>query len=63
MEKTIKTNDDLLNMLDAKFRPEKEFWNPFYSDRERTVPFFKNLPDENLVSYISRLRSVWSSVR
>jgi SAM-dependent methyltransferase len=51
---TIKNVTDLYKMLDAQFRPSKEFWNPFYSDRQRPVPFFNNAPDENLVNYIEK---------
>lgn len=40
MDKTIKSIEDLHQMLDAKFRPSKQFWDPFYTDRERPIPFF-----------------------
>jgi SAM-dependent methyltransferase len=53
-EKTIRTINDLMNMLDNKFRSPEQFWNPFYTDREKPVPFFQNALDENLVSYINR---------
>jgi SAM-dependent methyltransferase len=54
MEKTIRSFDDLLDMLDQKFRSPKQFWDPFYTNREKPVPFFRNAPDENLVSYLKR---------
>jgi SAM-dependent methyltransferase len=41
-------------MLDRQFRAPEQFWDPFYTDRDKAVPFFKNAPDENLVSYCSR---------
>jgi SAM-dependent methyltransferase len=53
VEKTIKNFDELFEMLDSEFRVEKQFWDPFYSNRQRPIPFFENKPDENLVSYIS----------
>ncbi len=53
-DKTIKNLDQLLEMLDSQFRPSNQFWDPFYSDRQRPVPFFKLKPDENLASYIER---------
>lgn len=53
-EKTIKTVEDLMAMLDSRFRPSREFWDPFYAKREKPVPFFTNDPDENLVSYLAR---------
>ncbi|RSD25542.1 class I SAM-dependent methyltransferase [Mesobacillus subterraneus] len=52
MKETIYSYEDLLNMLDHLLEEERQFnWNDFYSDRGRKVPFFRNLPDENLVSY------------
>lgn len=54
MEKTLRSYEDLFVLLDQKFRSAEQFWNPFYTDRERPVPFFKNAPDENLVSYYER---------
>lgn len=54
MDKTLRSYEDLLNMLDQQFRSPEQFWDPFYSNREKPVPFFKNAPDENLVSYYER---------
>ncbi|CAI9397018.1 class I SAM-dependent methyltransferase [Niallia sp. Sow4_A1] len=51
MKETIYDFDDLLEMLDSLLREPTQFWNNFYSDREKDVPFFTNSPDENLVSY------------
>ncbi len=48
---TIKNIDDLLVMMDSLMREPAPFWNKFYSDRTKKVPFFVNYPDENLVSY------------
>ena len=40
-------------MLDTLMEQrESKWWNSFYSDREKEIPFFKNKPDENLVNYI-----------
>lgn len=51
-EELIITKDDTLKMLDNILeKRDSEWWNNFYSDREKSVPFFKNIPDENLVSY------------
>lgn len=41
MEKTIKNVQDLYDMLDAEFRSAKQFWEPFYEDRDRPIPFFQ----------------------
>lgn len=44
--------DDTLNMLDDILeKRDHEWWNKFYSDRNKPVPFFKDIPDEELVSY------------
>ncbi|RUT44416.1 class I SAM-dependent methyltransferase [Paenibacillus anaericanus] len=48
----IRNTDDILNMLDALMREPVLFWDKFYSDRSKKVPFFINHPDENLVSYL-----------
>ncbi|WP_377891070.1 class I SAM-dependent methyltransferase [Alkalihalobacillus sp. R86527] len=55
MEKTedITTNADLMKLLDSLLREPETFWNQFYEDREKPIPFFEHVPDENLVSYIS----------
>lgn len=51
MKETIHNYDDLLEMLDSLLREPKQFWNNFYSDRNKSIPFFTDSPDENLVSY------------
>jgi 2-polyprenyl-3-methyl-5-hydroxy-6-metoxy-1,4-benzoquinol methylase len=49
----IKNDEDMLTMLDNLLeKRENDWWNEFYSKKDRPVPFFKNIPDENLVSYI-----------
>jgi cyclopropane fatty-acyl-phospholipid synthase-like methyltransferase len=47
----ISTPDDLLNMLDALLRNEGQWWDTFFRDRDKPIPFFVNAPDESLVSY------------
>ncbi|MGC0343505.1 hypothetical protein RKD20_008539 [Streptomyces sp. SLBN-8D4] len=32
----------------------RSWWDGFYADRSRPVPFFVAKPDENLVSYLDR---------
>lgn len=51
MKETIYDYEDLLEMLDSLLREPTQFWDQFYSDREKGVPFFTNSPDENLVGY------------
>lgn len=53
---TLQTQEDILKMLDSLLRPAEPFWNEFYENREKDVPFFENVPDENLVSYIQKER-------
>ncbi len=51
-EELIITIEDTLNMLDDILeKRDNEWWNKFYADRDKPIPFFKNIPDENLVSY------------
>jgi SAM-dependent methyltransferase len=51
----IKTEDDILIMLDNLLeKRDNEWWNNFYSDKEKPIPFFKNIADENLISYFYR---------
>jgi cyclopropane fatty-acyl-phospholipid synthase-like methyltransferase len=51
--KTIINYDDLLEMLDDFLREPKEFWESFYMDKNKEIPFFKvKGPDENLVEYM-----------
>ncbi len=44
--------DDILRMLDALLRDEGNWWDGFYADRSNAVPFFRNIPDESLVSWL-----------
>lgn len=51
----IKTEDDVFLMLDEFLeKRDNEWWNKFYSNKEKAVPFFKNIPDENLITYFDR---------
>ena len=62
MRRTIRTVDDLLDMLDRLFAADADrwtreaagWWDDFYADRGKPVPFFVPKPDENLVSYLDR---------
>ncbi|MGP1908383.1 class I SAM-dependent methyltransferase [Metabacillus sp. JX24] len=52
MSKSILNEEDVFDMLDALLREPKDFWEGFYRDRSKEVPFFKiNGPDENLTEY------------
>uniref|UniRef100_UPI001F15F7C3 class I SAM-dependent methyltransferase n=1 Tax=Streptomyces xylophagus TaxID=285514 RepID=UPI001F15F7C3 len=58
----IRTVDDVLRLLDGLFVPEADrwssrgasWWDGFYADRDRPVPFFVEKPDESLVGYLDR---------
>jgi SAM-dependent methyltransferase len=60
MDRNIRTIDDVLKLLDGLFAPEADrwtsgaaaWWDGFYADRSRPVPFFVAKPDENLVAYL-----------
>lgn len=51
---TIYSHEDTLKMLDSLFREEGQWWDQFYGDRNKGIPFFKDSPDENLVEYASK---------
>ncbi|MEK3902469.1 MULTISPECIES: class I SAM-dependent methyltransferase [unclassified Paenibacillus] len=50
---TIYSHEDTLRMLDSFFREEGEWWDGFYADKEKDIPFFRDCPDENLVESFS----------
>lgn len=62
MDRDIRTVEDVLKLLDGLFAPEADrwtaggasWWDGFYGDRDRPVPFFAAKPDETLVSYLDR---------
>ncbi|HEX7306798.1 class I SAM-dependent methyltransferase [Lentzea sp.] len=62
MNRNIRTVDDVLTLLDGLFAPGADrwtaaagdWWDRFYADRSRDVPFFVALPDENLAGYLDR---------
>ncbi|MFF4140103.1 class I SAM-dependent methyltransferase [Streptomyces sp. NPDC001698] len=62
MERDIRTVDDVLALLDGLFAPDADrwtggaadWWDGFYADRTRPVPFFADKPDENLVEWLER---------
>ncbi|MEB3370229.1 class I SAM-dependent methyltransferase [Saccharopolyspora mangrovi] len=53
--RSVRDVEGLLRMLDEIFPPPQPFWDCFYEDRDRGVPFFAAKPDENLVSYVEEL--------
>ncbi|NJQ07512.1 class I SAM-dependent methyltransferase [Streptomyces lonarensis] len=65
MDRTVRTVEDVFALLDGLFasRPEtgreatgdgRDFWDSFYTDRSRPVPFFVAKPDENLAAHLDR---------
>ncbi|RRQ75846.1 SAM-dependent methyltransferase [Streptomyces griseofuscus] len=62
MDRSIRTVEDVLRLLDGLFASGGDrwtggaagWWDDFYADRDRPVPFFAAKPDENLVSYLDR---------
>lgn len=62
MDRDIRTTEDVLRLLDSLFAPDADrwtddagsWWDGFYADRSKPVPFFVDKPDENLVAYLDR---------
>ncbi|MGW6919316.1 class I SAM-dependent methyltransferase [Kitasatospora sp. NPDC054939] len=63
MDRDVRTVEDVLTLLDRLFAPEADrwtdagggdWWDGFYADRERAVPFFVDRPDENLADWLDR---------
>lgn len=60
MNRSIRSLDDVLEMMDHLFadradrwtdRGGADWWDQFYADRARGVPFFVDAPDESLVGW------------
>ncbi|MFX4294638.1 class I SAM-dependent methyltransferase [Streptomyces bohaiensis] len=65
MDRTVRTVEDVFTLLDGLFASQSEtgllatgdgrdFWDSFYTDRSRPVPFFVSKPDENLAAHLDR---------
>ncbi|MFD8782221.1 class I SAM-dependent methyltransferase [Kitasatospora sp. NPDC059599] len=54
MNRTIRTVEDVLVLLDGYFPLPEARWDGLYADRSTDRPFFAPEPDENLVSYLDR---------
>ncbi|MEO3765711.1 class I SAM-dependent methyltransferase [Streptomyces sp. B8F3] len=62
MERDVRSVEDVLRLLDGMFETGADrwstqggdWWDGFYADREREVPFFVAKPDENLAGYLDR---------
>ncbi|MEU0373612.1 class I SAM-dependent methyltransferase [Streptomyces sp. NPDC006283] len=62
MDRNIRTVEDVLKLMDDLFAPEADrwtsagatWWDGFYADRTKPVPFFVAKPDESLASYAGR---------
>ncbi|WP_338702057.1 class I SAM-dependent methyltransferase [Streptomyces sp. Q6] len=55
MNRSIRTPDDLLDLLDGVFAGPgggADWWDRFYENRDRDVPFFVDKPDENLAGHL-----------
>ncbi len=59
MERNVSSIEDVLELMDALFDDDADrwtsrgagWWDGFYRDRDRGVPFFREAPDESLVSW------------
>ncbi|MFD9291309.1 class I SAM-dependent methyltransferase [Streptomyces sp. NPDC060030] len=62
MDRNIRSVDDVLKLMDSLFAPGADrwtsgagaWWDGFYEDRSKPVPFFVAKPDESLVSFLDR---------
>lgn len=63
MDRSIRTVEDVLKLLDSLFAPEADrwtaaggsaWWDRFYADRDSPAPFFVAKPDENLVRHLDQ---------
>ncbi|RZS34705.1 methyltransferase family protein [Herbihabitans rhizosphaerae] len=61
MNRHIRSIEDVLRLLDGLFAPNTDrwtddggssWWDGFYADRAKDVPFFADKPDESLVSWL-----------
>lgn len=61
INRRMRSVEDLLNLMDGLFARESvrstsgsgsSWWNSFYADRTRPVPFFADKPDESLVRWV-----------
>jgi SAM-dependent methyltransferase len=60
VNRKIRTVEDLFGLLDQVFEPAADrwtqagsgWWDEFYADRAKPVPFFEAKPDENLVAHV-----------
>ncbi|MFI2751994.1 class I SAM-dependent methyltransferase [Cellulomonas sp. P22] len=60
MNRSVQTVDDVMELLDLLFAEQADrwtdrggaaWWDTFYTDRDRSVPFFRSAPDESLVAW------------
>lgn len=65
MDRTVRTVEDVLSLLDGLFAAPsqgrrlatgdgQDLWDRFYADRSKPVPFFVAKPDENLAAYLEQ---------
>lgn len=62
MHRNIRTVDDVLKLMDELFAPEADrwtaggstWWDDFYTDRTKPVPFFVDKADESLAANLER---------
>ncbi|MDQ0796297.1 bifunctional 2-polyprenyl-6-hydroxyphenol methylase/3-demethylubiquinol 3-O-methyltransferase UbiG [Streptomyces sp. B1I3] len=62
MDRNVRSVDDVMKLMDRLFAPEADrwtsragaWWDGFYEDRSKPVPFFVAKPDESLASCLDR---------
>ncbi len=62
-QEIISSENEIYEMLDALLEPrDKDWWDNFYADKNKPIPFFTNAPDENLVEYVENQRIISGNV-
>ncbi len=62
MQRNVSSVEDVLALMDTLFDDDADrwtsrgagWWDGFYGDRDRAVPFFRDVPDESLVDWHAR---------
>lgn len=64
MDRSVRGVEDVLRLMGGLLAPDADrwtidgggadWWDAFYAERDRSVPFFVDKPDESLVGYVDR---------
>jgi SAM-dependent methyltransferase len=54
VDRNIRSVEDVLRLLDDFFTRGSDWWDGFYADRDKPIPFFVAKPDESLADRLDR---------